>query len=179
MIPPPYHYFTERLLLRRPVPDDAPLIAREYAHDPEVTRYLLFRPDQTDGEIADFVDTCVGNWEKQKSYAWVIERRDTGELAGMIDARIDSYMVNVGYVLARRQWGNGFAAEALRAVVGWALEQPEIHRIWAVCAVENAPSMRVLEKAGLGRESFLPANMVFPNLGPEMHDCVCYSLVRV
>jgi ribosomal-protein-alanine N-acetyltransferase len=179
MTSPSDRLLTERLLLRRPVPADAAVIAREYGHDPDVTKYLLFRPDQPDAAIEEFIGRCIGDWEREKAFAWVIERRDTGELAGMIDARVDSYMVNVGYVLARRQWGNGFAAEALRAVVAWVDAQPDIQRLWAVCAVENTASARVMEQAGLLRESFLPGHMVFPNLGPEPHDCFCYSRMKI
>jgi ribosomal-protein-alanine N-acetyltransferase len=178
MTAPSDHLMTERLLLRKPVPVDAALIAREYGHDPDVTRYLLFRHDQPDSAIEEFVGQCIGAWDKETAFAWVIERRDNGELAGMIDARVDSYMVNVGYVLARKQWGKGFAAEALREIVRWSDEQSDIHRLWAVCAVENHASARVLEKAGLQRESYLPGHLVFPNLGPVPHDCLCYSRLK-
>jgi ribosomal-protein-alanine N-acetyltransferase len=179
MTSPSDRLLTERLLLRRPVRADAAVIAREYGHDPDVTKYLLFRPDQPDHAIEEFIAKCIAEWEQEKAFAWVIERRDTGELAGMIDARVDSYMVNVGYVLARRQWGQGFASEALRAVVAWADQQPDITRLWAVCAVENEASAHVLEKGGLQREAYLAGHLVFPNLGPEPHDCLCYARVKM
>jgi [ribosomal protein S5]-alanine N-acetyltransferase len=175
---PPERTETERLVLRRPVNGDAAVISREYAHDPDVAKYVLFRPDQTDEAIAGFIGKCIDEWASEKAFAWVIERRDTGETIGMIDARPDTYMVNVGYVLAKKHWGKGYAAEALRTVVAWAEAQPDVSRIWAICAVENTPSVRVLEKAGLERESFLPGHMVFPNLGPEPHDCYCYSRMK-
>jgi [ribosomal protein S5]-alanine N-acetyltransferase len=169
---------TERLVLRRPVPADAAVIAREYAHDPDVSRYVLFRPDQTDEAIAGFIGKCIDEWDTEKAFAWVIERRDTGELVGMIDARPDTYMVNVGYVLAKNHWNRGYATEALRAVVAWADAQPDISRTWAICSVENAPSARVLEKAGFEQESYLPKYMQFPNLEAGPHDCYCYSRVK-
>ncbi len=37
--------------------------------------------------------------------------------------------------------------EAARAVIDWALSEPEVFRVWAVCDVENLASARVLEKA--------------------------------
>jgi [ribosomal protein S5]-alanine N-acetyltransferase len=60
--------------------------------------------------------------------------------------------VELGYALARAYWGRGFATEAGTAVVAWALERPEIHRVWAVCDAENVASARMLEKLGMRRE---------------------------
>ena len=45
--------------------------------------------------------------------------------------------------------------EVVRAVTDWALAQPEVHRVWAVCDVENLASARVMEKAGMAREGKL------------------------
>lgn len=44
-----------------------------------------------------------------------------------------------------------FPAEALRPVVSWAMDQEPIHRVWAVCDVENRGSARVLlrDRAGM------------------------------
>lgn len=67
---------------------------------------------------------------------------------GMIEARMDGHRVELGYVLARAFWGNGYMPEAAEAIVTWALNQPEIYRVWAVCNTENTASARVLEKVG-------------------------------
>ena len=42
--------------------------------------------------------------------------------------------------------------------------------MWAVCAVENHASARVMEKAGMKREGTLRHWMVFPNLGGVIDD---------
>jgi len=41
--------------------------------------------------------------------------------------------------------------EAVQKVVDWALKQPEIYRVWAVCDVDNVGSARVMAKAGMTR----------------------------
>ena len=38
---------TARLLLRRPMPSDAPLVFSSFGSDPEVTRYLSWSPHET------------------------------------------------------------------------------------------------------------------------------------
>jgi RimJ/RimL family protein N-acetyltransferase len=58
-------------------------------------------------------------------------------------------VVTVGYGLAPGARGQGFATEALRAVVDWALAQPEVAWVEADTTHANLPSQRVLERAGM------------------------------
>jgi len=57
--------------------------------------------------------------------------------------------VTVGYGLAPEARGQGYATEALRAVVAWALAQPEVVVVEADTTHANLPSQRVLERAGM------------------------------
>jgi RimJ/RimL family protein N-acetyltransferase len=57
--------------------------------------------------------------------------------------------VTVGYGLAPGARGRGYATEALRAVVAWALEQPEVAAVEADTTHANLPSQRVMERAGM------------------------------
>jgi ribosomal-protein-alanine N-acetyltransferase len=68
--------------------------------------------------------------------------------------------------------------EVLTEVVNWALQQPSIFRIGAVCDVENVGSARVMEKAGLVREGLLRRWLMHPNVSDEPRDCLSYARVR-
>jgi RimJ/RimL family protein N-acetyltransferase len=57
--------------------------------------------------------------------------------------------VTVGYGLAPAARGQGYATEALRALVAWALAQPEVTSIEADTTHANLPSQRVMERAGM------------------------------
>lgn len=96
----------------------------------------------------------------------------------MLEIRIDGHKMDLGYALAKRSWGQGYASEAVQAVVDWAFRQGEIFRVWAVCYVENAASARVLEKVGMQREGRLRRWNMHPNVGDEPGDCYCYSIVK-
>lgn len=65
----------------------------------------------------------------------------------------------VGYLLQRDAWGQGYATEAAAAVVNAAITQLGMHRIIATCAPENAASARILEKLGMRREGHLRRHM--------------------
>lgn len=178
MISAPESIVTRRLLLRKPVPGDVPAVASSYARDPEVTRYLTWLPDQSEVEVVAFIARAVAGWEKGTAFTWAITLKEDGRLIGMIDARVDAYMINVGYVLGRGHWNNGYATEALRAILEWAEGQHDVYRVWAVCAIENAASARVMEKAGMVREGILRRWMVFPNISGTPQDCCCYSKTK-
>jgi len=178
MIHAPETILTPRLLLRKPVHGDAQEVFQTYAHDPEVTRHLTWKPDEDLTDVGAFIDRTLNGWEKGTVFTWAITLKESGQLVGMIDARIDAYMLNLGYVIGKEHWNNGYATEALRALLGWADGEDDIYRVWAVCAVENTASVRVMEKAGMIREGTLHRWMVFPNIGGTPQDCYCYAHVK-
>jgi RimJ/RimL family protein N-acetyltransferase len=66
---------------------------------------------------------------------------------GSIGLGRDSNEIEIGYWIARRHWGQGYATEATRAVLG--LSRALGHqRITATHFADNAASARVLEKTG-------------------------------
>jgi RimJ/RimL family protein N-acetyltransferase len=115
----PESFATARLLLRKPHPDDAPLIFAAYAQDHEVGRYLTFRPHRDLKDTHEAIARFLENWRADKSFCWLIFRRNDEQLVGAISAREDQG-INLGYLLARPFWGQGFMSEALGAIVEWA-----------------------------------------------------------
>lgn len=175
--PPPDLLETHRLNLRKPLLTDALLIYATYSRDPEVSRYLLWRSDQTLENIEEFLMRALQSWERRTAATWAVVLRENNSLIGMIDLRLEGE-ANLGYVLARPYWNRGLMTEAVRAIVNWALSQEQIHRVWAVCEVHNTASARVLEKAGFRREATLERWMVFPNLGELPRDCHRYGRTK-
>jgi [ribosomal protein S5]-alanine N-acetyltransferase len=174
---PPESFRTARLHLRKPRLDDAPLIFATYAQDPEVTRYLTFRPHREVREAKEAVKRFLESWRTGKSYCWLIFSRDDEKLLGAIAARNDQG-INLGYVLARPFWGQGFMSEALNAVVDWAFTIPSVFRVWAVCDLENVASARLLERNGFRQEGVLTKWSLHPNVSVVPRDCYCYAQTR-
>jgi ribosomal-protein-alanine N-acetyltransferase len=54
----------------------------------------------------------------------------------------------VGYAIAEKYWGNGYASEAVIAYSKWFIHQSRIKKIYGVVASENIGSAKVLEKSG-------------------------------
>ena len=178
MVNPPKIFKTERLRLRRAKLADAESIFREYAQDPEVTKFVSWRAHANLEETREYVRMCLLAWDIGKAFHWVIEQSENKQVIGMMIARVGGEKWELGYVLARSYWGRGYMTEALRALIAWALKQKNIYRIWAVCDVDNIASARVMEKAGMQREGTLKRWSVHPNLSPEPRDSYCYAIVK-
>lgn len=174
---PPESLATARLILRKPSLEDAPLIFDAYAQDPEVTRYLTFRPHRDLNETHEAVGRFLEGWRSDKSYHWLIFRRDPEELVGAISAREDQG-INLGYLLARPFWSQGLMNEALNAVTAWALSFPSVFRVWAVCDLDNRASALLLERNGFTQEGILRQWSLHPNISDVPRDCYCYAKTR-
>jgi len=157
---------------------DAEAIFRQYATDPEVTKYVSWRAHRNLAETRDYMRMCSLAWDVGRAFHWVIERAADKQVMGMMIARVDAGKWELGYVLARQHWGRGFMTEALKELIAWALKQKDIYRIWAVCDVDNLASARVMEKSGMQREGILRRWSVHPNLSAEPRDSYCYAIVK-
>jgi len=80
---------------------------------------------------------------------WFMVRRDDGAVIGEIGATVDGSTAQVGYTVVEPSWGQGYATEALRALLAHLLADPEIDRVVAETLEGHAASRRVMEKAGM------------------------------
>jgi len=169
---------TERLLLRKPRMEDAAVVFESYAQDPEVTRYLVWKPHKNLQETEQFLSACLSLWHKGRDFAYVITQIADDRLIGMFGLHPMKMKIEVGYVLARPYWSKGYMTEALRTVIEWAFSQPGIFRVQATCDVENVASWRVMEKAGMTREGVLRRYILHPNLSDVPRDVYMYAIVK-
>lgn len=175
---PPDRFETEHLILRKPRIEDAQAIFEGYAQDPEVTRYLTWKPHQNIRETEEFLLACGQLWRTGKDFACAITLKEDDKLIGMFGLHPQKLKIEVGYGLARPYWGKGFMTEILKAVIDWALAQPDIFRVQAYCDVDNLGSARVMEKAGMEREGLLRRYVLHPNISDEPRDVYLYAIVK-
>ena len=142
-MPPPTTFTTARLLLRAPLSADADAIFHAYTQDPEVTRYLVWRPHRDLTETHAFIERRLSSWQRQMEFTYVIIDQHATQLFGMLSLRISGFAASLGYVLRRAAWGQGIMPEAAGIVAEWALAQAAIYRVWAICDYENRASARV------------------------------------
>jgi RimJ/RimL family protein N-acetyltransferase len=81
---------------------------------------------------------------------WAVAEQATGTVIGECGVHYleDGPDIELGYKLARAYWGKGFASEAARACLDWALaERPE--RVVAIVDPANIRSARILSRIGM------------------------------
>jgi RimJ/RimL family protein N-acetyltransferase len=143
---------TERLLLRRSVPEDAETISA-YRSDPNVNRQQGWDRTDVDGVRADIVEMSrrspgePGGWVQ-----FTVLDRKTGGIVGdvgLAPAEPETDVIKVGYTIAPEFQGAGLATEAIAALVDYAFETLGAEAVRAHASALNTPSIRVAEKVGM------------------------------
>ncbi len=169
---------TERLILRQFRESDAEEMYRNWAGNPNVTRYLTW-PTHSSPEESRYV---IGVWMREysdlRSYQWCIEYKENHQAIGSISVveineNIDA--AGVGYCIGEDYWHKGITAEALREVVRFLFEEVACNRIWARHDVHNPNSGKVMKKAGLSCEGTLKQG---GRNNTGLCDMVIYGAVR-
>ena len=149
-----------------------------YASDPDVTKYLGWPRHQSVADTEAFVLFSAGEWEREGVGPYVIRARAGGPLLGGTGIQMEEGRQAVtGYVLAKDAWGQGFATEALAAMVDLA-RAIGVARLSALCHPDHRASWRVLEKCGFARRTDWRKQTEFPNLAPGCpSDVLRYEIV--
>jgi RimJ/RimL family protein N-acetyltransferase len=139
---------TERLLLRRWRPSDREPFAAMNS-DPEVMEHLhgLMSREESDA----FIDLMEAQWGGMGYGRWAIEVPGEADLIGFVGLAVPAFMPTdeIGWRLARRFWGRGFATEAARAVLADAFERPGLTEVVSFTVPANVRSTRVMERLGM------------------------------
>lgn len=144
---------TERLLLRPLDLSDLDSM-HEYASDKENTMYMYHLPRKIQ-ETAEFLSSVTKEWEKDMPsfYEFAIELN--GKLIGSISVYLSDNCDSgdLGWILNKKYWNNGYATEAAMALKDFALNILQVKKLTANCDYRNIASSRVMEKIGLKLES--------------------------
>ena len=146
---------TARLILRPFVREDAGAMYRNWASDPEVTKYLTWPTYKSVDTAHEILDLWVPQYQDNTFYQWAIELKEIGEVIGSIsvvnfDERVD--MAEIGFCIGRSWWGQGMMTEAFRAVIDFLFGEVGVQRIEAGHDPNNPASGAVQRKCGLTYE---------------------------
>ena len=154
-MPPILELESPRLVLRQWQDDDL----REFAAlcaDPQVMRY--FPAPMSRVEAAALIGRIRGHFNEYGFGLWALERKDSGAFIGMtglLNVNFDAAFapaVEIGWRLARRHWGLGFASEAAWACLRCAFAQLQLDEVVSFTTASNVPSQKVMQAIGMRQD---------------------------
>jgi RimJ/RimL family protein N-acetyltransferase len=166
---------TERLTLTPVTPEDAPLVHPIMA-DPDVMAHWdvaeIEDPDVVDQILAGQVAAMQGD----RAFHWAMRLTADGAFLGLCDlSEIDwrHHRAEVGFILGKDSWGQGYAYEAMQAVMNHAASLG-LKRLWARTLVGNDSSEKLLTKLGFEQEGYLRGHV---DRDGERRDCRLWGLL--
>jgi [ribosomal protein S5]-alanine N-acetyltransferase len=117
----------------------------------DVAGITVVANDASLDRIASFVARQTHWWAAHGYGLWVLQLRSNMALVGWCGLRPgdDASSPEVLYGLAESSRGAGLATEALKAVINFALEIPNVSSIWAATAIGNVASAAVMRRGGM------------------------------
>ena len=121
--------------------------------DPAVMEFFPALPTREASDAS--IDAWQAQFAAQGWSNWAVERLDTAQFIGFAGLSVPrralqcSPCVEIGWRLARAQWGHGYATEAARAALRVGFEQLELPEIVSFTALANQRSRAVMERIGL------------------------------
>jgi RimJ/RimL family protein N-acetyltransferase len=114
-------------------------------------RGLTFAPGYPSRFSLHVMELVVEAQEPGRFGPFFMVRKADGAIVGEIGCGVDDVSAtgHVGYTVVQPCWGQGYAAEALRALLAHVLAEPGVDRVIAETTMEHTASRRVMEKAGM------------------------------
>ena len=156
-----------RLILREFTPADVAPYAATIA-DPEVMRFMgsgwRYRLKRGIAGLLGSVSHAEArldlrrirrHWERHGWGEWAVEERTGNELVGRVgfkhhpDFTADRSRVEIGWLLARRFWGRGYATEAAQLALGEGFERLGLDRVISISSPSNERSVGVMRALGM------------------------------
>lgn len=165
---------TERLSLRRLIPEDANVIF-EIRSNPETMKFIPRPLVTTNEEALEHIKMINDKIDANEAINWAITIKESLETIGIIGhyrIQPENYRAEIGYMLHSDFHGKGYITEAITKVVAYGFEEMKLHSIEAVIDPGNHASEKVLQKNGFVKEAHLKENEFFNG---QFIDTVIYS----
>ena len=170
---------TERLLLREWRDSDRDAFAA-IVGDPHVMRFYPATRDRAGADA--WMDKMIAGLADGTGHFLAVEQKSDGALLGLTGTGEINFAIptgpklEIGWVLGKNYWGQGYAPEAARAALNHAFTELGAPEVVAFTARPNLPSQRVMQKIGLIRDP--AADFDHPRI-PEGHPLRSHVLYRL
>lgn len=136
----------------RPLASDDLQTTHEYASDKDTCKYMIFMPNRTIYETAEFLQAVERNWNAEKPLSYEFAICIDGRHIGAISIALETESVGeIGWVLNSAYRRCGYCTEAAKAIVRFDKATLKLDKLVAHCDTRNVASYRVMERLGMRR----------------------------
>jgi RimJ/RimL family protein N-acetyltransferase len=139
-------------------------------------RYWSSTAHEDEARTLTSIESIIAEVERGEALQWAIERKADGRVLGSITLMLEQGQprAEIGYILGREYWGQGYAGEAQRRAIDYAFDDLGLHRLEADTHPDNAGSTRSLERLGFRPEGRLRERWL---VGGRYSDSVLWGLL--
>ncbi len=140
---------TERLIIREFTPDMAQVV-HENSLDGNTRRFVPDEVFETVEEAREAIGYLMARYEKMDGpQVYPVLIRSTADNIGYVQlVPLEGGRWEIGYHIAGKYTGNGYATEAVRAFLPVIAGKVGIREVWGICLAENVASRHVLKNCG-------------------------------
>ena len=148
---------TDRLILRKIKKSEAKDLY-EYCSSEVSARYSLWEPHEDLGVTRQYISWLLRSEKRGEYFTWGIELKSSGKLIGTVSLPSidkDYKVAEIGYGIIDSYWGNGYASEAIKAIMEYGFCTVGFICINAKIMKENSASVRVASAVGMQCDGLL------------------------
>ena len=167
---------TDRLILRKIKKSDAKDLY-EYCSSPVSAKQSLWQPHEDIGVTRQYISWLLRSYKRGEYFTWGIELKETGKLIGTCSfTSVDKgyKIAEIGYGIMNSYWGNGYANEAVKAILDFGFCTVGFICINAKIMKENVPSVRLASAVGMECDGLLRNGVYCKG---EAHDVYVFSML--
>lgn len=147
---------SKRLITRYIVPGDV-MPWTEFFNDPKaIELFPDFGLNTIEERVQHWINRQLIRYQENRYGLQMLMNKETHELigqCGLLLQEVDGIReLEVGYHMISKYWGNGYAPEAARLFLDFAVEHDLADSVISIIDIRNINSIRVAEKNGLRRD---------------------------
>jgi len=122
-----------------------------YASDIENAMLMVYLPNKTIDETIEFLTYVDNEWQKMNPIAYEFAILLDGVHIGAVSINLedDRKTGELGWIIDKKYWKQGYATEAAKAVIEFAMDKLGVTHFIAHCDSENTGSYKIMEKLGM------------------------------
>ncbi len=161
----------------RPLSDQDTDRLNDILCDPAVCRFTPLAPLSDRAATRQFIHLCQKHADIGSVHSFAVDlTTHPGRLCGIVQVSRLSTDMEIGFLLAREQWGHRLMTEAVAALITWTKARCTASWMSASCDADHDAARQMFTDLGFTCSGILPRFRVHPALGRAPRDCAKYRL---